>query len=188
MEMSSVQANSGIFNKLRGAITGRDYYKTSTGVKIVTDKNHGKIYEDANGVVIAEGLQNADIKGTRNADDITVSSSTVAKLDSKKGDDVIKIDNSNLDEIYGGRGRDLIHINNSVVNYVHGGCGNDTIIANTSKIRKIDGEHGNDKIETSGGCVDEVEEGSFLRRDNISICNNPINPEPLDETIVKQAS
>ena len=188
MEMSSVQANRGIFNKLRSAITGRDYYKTSTGVKIVTDKNHGRIYEDANGAVIAEGLQNANIKGTRKADDITVSSSTVTKLDSKKGDDVIKIDNSNLDEIYGGRGRDLIHINNSVVNYVHGGCGNDTIVASTSKIGKIDGEHGKDKIETSGGTVDEVEKGSFLRRDNISICNDPINPGPLDGTILNQAS
>ena len=53
----------------------------STGVKIVTDKNHGKIYENSSGAVVAESLQNAEIKGTRKVDDITVSSSTVNKLD-----------------------------------------------------------------------------------------------------------
>ena len=73
----------------------------------------------------------------------------------------------------------MIHINNSVVDSVHGGCGDDTITAVTSKIGLIDGEHGIDKIETSGGSVDKVESGHFFRRDDVSVCNDPINPNPL---------
>lgn len=175
--MQILNANASIGSKVLSLFTGKDYYKTETGVKISCDRSMGYVQVDEEGKVYASGLQNAKIKGTNNDDDIHVVNSTVNNLSAKKGDDKITIENSDLDKIYGNQGRDLIHVVNSNVKNIDGGKGDDTVLAQDSHIEYVHGRSGKDTILTSGGTTDKVQQGVFFK-DNIWISNNPINPEP----------
>ena len=58
-ENTKLEKNKGLLNKIKHLFTGKDYYKTSTGIKISTDKNTGSVIEMADGTAYVEGAQNA---------------------------------------------------------------------------------------------------------------------------------
>lgn len=173
-----LEKNKGFLNKVKHLFTGKDYYKTSTGVKVSTDKNTGAVYEASDGSVYIDGVQNAKIKGTRNNDDIYINSSSVEYIKGKSGDDSIIIENSTVNKVNGNGGQDSIAIMNSYANNVNGGTGADDIYTHNSNVKKINGSWGKDNIETNGGHVETVKS---TIRDNVEIHNNPLNPNPDSE-------
>lgn len=173
-----LEKNKGFLNKIKHFFTGKDYYKTSSGVKITTDKNTGSVYEAADGSVYADGLQNAKIKGTKNDDCIVVSGSSVKSVNGKKGDDTIYFENSNVEKIKGGNGQDYIEVYNSYVKDINGGRKDDTISTINSRVGKLNGQWGKDVVTTQGGFVEKIK-STF--RDTVEIHNNPLNQNPDTE-------
>lgn len=177
--MQILTANASFGSKVMSFFTGKDYYKTESGVKISCQRGMGYVQVDEQGKVYAAGLENATIKGTKNDDNIHVVNSNVNTIYGKKGDDNITIENSNLNNIYGNQGRDLVHVVNSNVKGISGGMGDDTVLAQDSHIKHIHGNSGKDTTLTSGGYTEKVEQGVIFR-DNIWVANNPINPNPSE--------
>ncbi len=175
--MQVLSANATFGSKILSLFTGKDYYKTESGVKISTKRGVGYVAVDDTGKVYANGLDKAKIKGTKNNDNIHVINSTVDEIKGRRGDDKITIENSNLNNIYGNQGRDLIHVVNSNVKGINGGMGNDVILAQDSNIEHVHGNSGKDTVLTSGGLTHKVKQGVIFR-DNIWVSNNPINPNP----------
>ncbi len=172
---TKVEKNKGFINKVKHLFTGKDYYKTSTGVKVKTDKNTGRVYEAADGTVYIEGAQNAEIKGTKKDDNIVVSESSIDTVKAKRGNDNIEVRNSTVKTVKGNGGKDTIIINNSYADNVNGGCAADNIYTVNSNVSLINGSWGKDTIETSGGYTEEVKSTS---RDTVEIKNNPLNRNP----------
>ncbi len=177
-EGEKLEPNKGFFNKLKHLFTGKDYYKTSSGVNIAVDHNTGSVVETADGGVIIDGAKNAKIKGSKNDDNIVITNSSVKYVKGKGGNDSIYIENSDVKKVKGGRGDDTITINNSYVKKILGNSGQDEIRAKDSNIKKINGGFGKDIIITDGGFVKKVKDSS---RDDIEIHDNPLNENPDED-------
>ena len=177
VKSTTIQKNKGLINKIKHFFTGKDYYKTSTGVKVSTAKNTGEIREMSDGTTIVDGAKDVKVKGTKKADDIYVNRSTVLSVKGKAGSDFIIVENSVVKDVNGGRGKDGIFIENSVAGNVNGGTGDDHIEGINSNTLKINGSWGKDFIATDGGNTEKVKSTS---RDDVKIQNNPLNANPDD--------
>ena len=77
------------------------------------------------------------IESGKGDDDISVSNSTVAKIDGGKGNDVILANSSsNIEEIFGGKGDDLINIVDSSVTKLDSGKGKDSLKFENADIKE----------------------------------------------------
>ena len=172
---TQLEKNKGFVNFVKHLFTGKDYYTTSTGVKISTDKNTGTVVELADGTAYVEGAQNAKIKGNRKDNNIYVASSTVEEIKGKGGNDTITIVDSDVNKVNGNTGSDSITASNSFVKDINGGTGADNIYGSESIIYNINGSFGKDTVQTENGTTGNVKSSAI---DNVTIKDSPIYEGP----------
>ena len=88
-----LQPNQSFFSRLRSAVTNRDYYKTDSGVKVVTEKGSGRVEVTDDNVVKIYDAKKVSIYGTKDDDKIYVANSQVYAVAPGKGDNKTFLDN-----------------------------------------------------------------------------------------------
>ncbi len=88
-----LQPNQSFFSRMRSAVTNRDYYKTDSGVKVVTEKGSGRVEVTDDNVVKIYDAKKVSVYGTKDDDKIYVANSQVYAVAPGKGDNKTFLDN-----------------------------------------------------------------------------------------------
>ena len=88
-----LQPNQGIYGKLNGLLSGKDYYKAPNGAEITVKKGTGTVEYTDKGVLKVANADKVVIAGSKGDDKIHVVNSFVRYIAPGKGDNVTLIDN-----------------------------------------------------------------------------------------------
>lgn len=87
-----VQASRSFNSRFKGMFTGKDYYKTNTGLEISAQKGSGKVEVTDDGVVKVYDAKKVSIYGTKGDDKIYVANSHVKYIAPGLGDNKTFLD------------------------------------------------------------------------------------------------
>lgn len=159
MACTEVKANQGLWNWLRHAFTGKDYYNAN-GVEVQSNGGSGSVFVDDNGQVYVDGMEDVSVFGSKHDDKILISNSRVKNVDGKNGNDYIEVFNCDVDTMKGGNGNDALVSWNSNVRKMEGQKGKDDLIVSGGHVGVMDGGRGDDYLYTQRGAhVDKMDGG-----------------------------
>lgn len=177
MGCNQVQANTNWWDKICHFFTGNDYYRTENGGRIVA-KGDGSVFENENGEVYVDGMDEVSVFGSREDDKFLISNSHVRYADGGNGNDYIEVYNCDVDYMNGGNGDDALVAWNSDVKVMDGYIGNDDLIVSGGRVGYMNGGNGDDNLYTQRGAQVGMIDGGyglFSGNDRIDVYGSSVN-------------